>query len=181
VQQNIGNSAGGLHRAGQEKARSLAASQQKVVESQSHAHAKERQHGIHPHIADRWRLVDTATAKANAFAKTFVGKSKLPPEVVDTPFFGPPEIQNRVFVVFRTRTMKRLLSKLNINKATGNDKISAEILQKLSDCLAAPFTKVCRRLFYEACWPNVWKQHVVVPIYKKSRCLFYLEITEESI
>ena len=73
-----------------------------------------------------------ATAKANAFAKTFVVKSILPPEVVDTPFFGPPEIQNRVFVVFRTRTMKRLLSKLNINKATANDQISAEILQKLS-------------------------------------------------
>ena len=30
-----------------------------------------------------------------------------------------------------------------------------------------PFTGICRRLFYEGCWPEAWKLHLIVPIYKK--------------
>ena len=107
------------------------------------------------------------TEKANAFANTFAAKSELPPEAVDTPFFGRPEVERGGFVVFRARATKRFFAKLDVNKATGNDQISAAILKELSDCISVPFTKVCRRLFQEACWPSVWKYHLVIPIYKK--------------
>ena len=30
-----------------------------------------------------------------------------------------------------------------------------------------PFTKVVRRLFYEGCWPSVWKYHFLVRIFKR--------------
>ena len=30
-----------------------------------------------------------------------------------------------------------------------------------------PFTRICRRLLYEGCWPKTWKLHLIVPIYKK--------------
>jgi hypothetical protein len=52
-------------------------------------------------------------------------------------------------------------------KATGHDMISAAILKKLHDCIAVPFTRVARRLFYEGCWPKVWQYHIIVPIFKK--------------
>ena len=54
-----------------------------------------------------------------------------------------------------------------MKKATGHDKISAMILKKLCDCLARPFTRVCRRLFEEGCWPTMWKYHLIIPIFKK--------------
>ena len=108
-----------------------------------------------------------AKQKADAFAKTFYSKSQLQPEVVDTPFFTRPELEMDDFIPLRTRTTAKLLKSLNVSKATGEDQISAAILKTLSDCLAVPFTRICRRLLYEGCWPNVWKVHLIVPIYKK--------------
>ena len=108
-----------------------------------------------------------ATAKANAFAEKFASKCTLPPEYVDTPFFGDPDFSMLEFVALRTRYTWKLFKALNISKATGNDRISAFILKRLGHLLAMPFTRVCRRLLAEACWPEVWKMHLVVPIYKK--------------
>ena len=68
---------------------------------------------------------------------------------------------------FRSRSTRKLSRKLDTNEATGNDKISALILKRLADVLAIPFTRVVRRLFYAACWPSVWKYHLLVPIFKQ--------------
>jgi hypothetical protein len=111
-------------------------------------------------------LTDAKT-KADTFARTFSEKAQLPAEVVDTPFFASPDNQLDDFVVFRSRACKKLLKKLDESKATGNDNISAVILKKLAACIAVPFTIVCRRLFYEGCWPAIWKFHLIVPIFKK--------------
>ena len=114
---------------------------------------------------DQW-LTDAKT-KADAFARTFASKADLPPEVVDTPFFGTADTEFEDFVAFRSRTCRRLFRKLDESKATGHDKISASILKRLSDVLAVPFTRIVRRLFHEGCWPTVWKYHLIVPIFKK--------------
>ena len=111
-------------------------------------------------------LVD-AKAKADLFARTFASKSKLPSEEIDTPFFGCAHVELGEFVPFRSRATKRLFKKLDETKATGHDHISALILKTLSEELAVPFTIICRRLFYEACWPKVWKLHLIVPIFKR--------------
>ena len=108
-----------------------------------------------------------AKEKADAFAQTFVVKGELPAEIVDTSYFGEPESEFKGFVAFRSRYTKRLFKKLDESKATGHDQISAVILRRLADCLAVPFTKVCRRLFFGACWPTIWKYHLIVPIFKK--------------
>ena len=71
------------------------------------------------------------------------------------------------FVAFRNRDTKKLFKKLDEAKATGNDRISAAILKRLGDVLAMPFTIICRRLFAQGCWPEMWKLHVIVPIFKK--------------
>ena len=60
------------------------------------------------------------------------------------------------------------MQKLDEAKATGDDSISAFIIKRLADVLAAPFTRLCRRLFYEACWPSRWQLHLLCPIYKKA-------------
>ena len=71
------------------------------------------------------------------------------------------------FFPLRTRMTKRLFRKLDESTATGGDKISAGILKRLGHVLAFPFTRVCRRLLYEGCWPKIWKHHLIVPIFKK--------------
>ena len=93
--------------------------------------------------------------KAGSFARTFSEKAELPAEVVDTPFFGTPGSQLDDFIVFRSRACKKLFKKPDENKATGNDNISAVIWKKLAVCIAIPFTIICRRLFYEGCWPAI--------------------------
>ena len=120
-----------------------------------------------PALKDGANWLSDAKAKADLFVRTFASKSTLPEEIVDTPFFGPPANEFDSFISFRSRVCRRLLKTLNGNKATGHDHISAEILKRFCDCLAIPFTLVCRRLFKDGCWPAVWKYHMVVPIFKK--------------
>ena len=120
-----------------------------------------------PPLKDGTCWFTDAKAKADVFAKKFASKNELPPEVVDTPFFGIPDMEIDNFIPLRTRTTRRLFKKLDVSKATGNDQISAAILKRLANCLCMPFTRICRRLFYEGCWPNVWKLHLIVPIFKK--------------
>ena len=120
-----------------------------------------------PPLREGAQWIVDAKAKADAFAKVFESKSQLPPEVIDTPFFCSPEVVREDFVPFRTRDTKKLFKKLDEAKATGPDRISAVILKRLGDLLAMPFTRICRRLFYEGCWPEAWKLHLIVPIYKK--------------
>ena len=129
-------------------------------------HRKASVASIPPLREDAQWILDAKT-KADTFAKTFVSKSALAPEVVDTPFFVMPDAEMEDFVAFRTRYTKRLFRKLDEDKATGSDRISAAILKRLCDQLAMPFTRVCRRMYYEGCWPQVWKMHLIVPIYKR--------------
>ena len=106
-------------------------------------------------------------SKADLFARTFTGKAQLPEENVDTPFFGRPDIEMNTFVAIRSRFTAKFFKELKINKTTGHDKISAAILKRIGKFIAVPFTKICRRLLYEGCWPKQWRYHLVVPIFKK--------------
>ena len=120
-----------------------------------------------PVLKDGSNWLTDAKSKADAFARVWSAKCKLPEECVDTPFFGAAPESQLGFIPFRSRSALKLFRKLDVNKATGNDKISALILKRLADVLAIPFTRVVRRLFYAACWPSVWKYHLMVPIFKK--------------
>ena len=91
----------------------------------------------------------------------------MPPEVIDTPFFGQPYVEFEEVIALRSRYTERLLKQLDIAKATGGDKLPAALLKRLAKCIAVPFTKVCRRLLIEGCWPRMWKLHCVCPLFKK--------------
>jgi len=120
-----------------------------------------------PTLRENGNWIRDAKEKANLLARTLKAKAELPEELVDTPFFGSADHGSEVFMAFRSRTTKRLFKELDVKKATGCDMISAVILKLLCDCLAVPFTIVVRRLFYEGCWPLVWKRHLICPIFKR--------------
>ena len=120
-----------------------------------------------PTLREDGRWIKDAKEKADAFARNFRSKAHLPEELVDTPFLGCVIDATMPFFSFRSRNTKRLFQKLDECKATGGDMISASILKRLCDCLAVPFTIVVRRLFYEGCWPTMWKYHLICPIFKR--------------
>ena len=108
-----------------------------------------------PPLRDEKEWIDDSKGKANLFAKTFESQSKLPPEFVDCPFFGCPEMADDQFITLRSRYAKKFFKALQIDKATGPDRIPASILKALAAELALPFTILCRRLLHEACWPSI--------------------------
>ena len=59
----------------------------------------------------------------------------------------------KTFVAIRTRTVLYELLKLDINKATGPDRIGALILRELASEIAIPLAIICRRLLREGVWP----------------------------
>ena len=124
-----------------------------------------------PNLRENGKWISDAKEKADVFARTFESKAKLPDELVDTPFLGNETNGPEVFMVFRSRSAKRLFKTLDEKKATGGDMISAAILKRLCDCLAVPFTIVVRRLFYAGCWPTAWKHHLICPIFKRGAAL----------
>ena len=110
-----------------------------------------------PNLKSGSNWITEAKEKAELFAQTFLSKAKLPAEANGTPFFGKPDVEFDKIITFRSRVCKRLFKKLDEKKATGHDKISAIILKTLAEELAAPFARVCKRLFQEGCWPTTWK------------------------
>ena len=61
----------------------------------------------------------------------------------------------------------KLLASLDESKATGPDHIPASILKRIAKEICVPFTILCRRLLQEACWPQIWRLHVICPLYKR--------------
>ena len=106
--------------------------------------------------------------KANAFADAWTKKAQLPEDHADCIFVGTPAEELNNFCAFRTRFTYNLMRRLDESKATGGDHISAYIIKRIAKVIAAPFTRLCRRLFYKACWPSRWQIHFMGPIYKKA-------------
>ena len=67
----------------------------------------------------------------------------------------------------RPRVARRLLSALREDQATGPDDIGAVILKRLAKYLDVPLAILCRRIFAEATWPQRWRRHNVMPLFKK--------------
>ena len=111
--------------------------------------------------------VEEPKQKADLFAETFAQKAELPPEVVDTPFVPRPELEFDEFIAIRAKYTRRILETLDETKTIGPDRIPASILKSIAKEIAVPFTLLCRRLLYEACWPSIWRLHLICPLYKR--------------
>ena len=74
-----------------------------------------------PPLREDGHWISDAKENADAFARTFAGKSYLPDEAVDTPYLGKAEMEFDDVIIFRSRATRRLLKKLDEKKATGGD------------------------------------------------------------
>ena len=67
----------------------------------------------------------------------------------------------------RPRVMRRLLLKLREDQATGPDDIGVVFLKRMAKHIDLPLILLCRRIFSEAKWPQKWRRHNVVALFKK--------------
>ena len=68
---------------------------------------------------------------------------------------------------FNKDRVKELLSKVNVNKAMGPDRIDGKMLKNCANSLAVPLSILFTRSYYRAELPNDWKAANVVPVHKK--------------
>ncbi|PFX12227.1 putative RNA-directed DNA polymerase from transposon BS [Stylophora pistillata] len=63
--------------------------------------------------------------------------------------------------------IKRILSTIKINKATGADGISPRLLKLAGPRIFSSLTKLINQCIVSGSWPTDWKTSIVSPIYKK--------------
>ena len=59
-----------------------------------------------------------------------------------------------------------MLANIDEGRATGPDGIPGVILKRTRRELAAPITRLARRLLTLGAWPDIWRYHWIVPLYK---------------
>ncbi len=64
--------------------------------------------------------------------------------------------------------VERLLSEVEVGKATGPDNVSPRVLKNCAKELSGPLTTVFQTCLRENKWPSTWKEARVVPVHKKS-------------
>ena len=90
----------------------------------------------------------TPKSKADAFAKCWEAKCELPPELFEHFFCQVAEGISSWFAI-RVHDVKKMLSKLRQDQATGPDGISAKFLKRVAKSVALPIAILTCRIFSE--------------------------------
>ena len=64
--------------------------------------------------------------------------------------------------------VKWALESITTNKATGSDRIAAELFKILKDDAVKMLHSICQKIWKTQQWPQDWKRSVFIPIPKKS-------------
>ena len=107
--------------------------------------------------------------KAECFADIFAEKSTIPQDEnnKEVPSVKRKTTANLKKIKFWPKHVRKVLSKLNIDKATGPDSIPARVLKQAAPELAKPFARLFRLLMDKHYMPKQWKVAHVIPCYKK--------------
>ncbi len=107
--------------------------------------------------------------KAECFASIFAEKSTIPHDenVKEIPKVERKTKASLKKIVFWPKHVRKVLSKLDIEKATGPDSIPARVLKKCAPELAKPFARLFQLLLDKQYMPKQWKIAHVIPCYKK--------------
>ena len=65
--------------------------------------------------------------------------------------------------------VKWALGSITTNKASGGDKIPAELFQILKDDAVKVLHSICQQIWKTQQWPQDWKRSIFIPISKKGK------------
>ena len=110
----------------------------------------------------------TANERAELLADTFLHKSVLPrPQTNEYSRLNPVSVGEDTFLPVRTRDVERVLRKLRVDSATGPDGIATVFLKRCASVLARPIALLVRKMLFDGIWPEIWRFHRIVPLYKR--------------
>ena len=126
-------------------------------------------HGVQSLQRNDGTWARTASEKAELLSETFLTKSALPQAVANeyTNLPNDPNTSEDTFLPIRSRDVAKKLKKLKEDTATGPDGVAARVLKRCATSLARPIALVLRRMVEHGRWPECWRFHNIVPLYKK--------------
>ena len=114
---------------------------------------------------------------ADTFNRYFVDKISALKESIDPAHIKDPlakiaeKVKDRNLVfslkVVTSKSVKKIMKLMSKKKSKGNDGIPQDCLLQGLDVLAGPLTRVINTSITNGCFPNQWKEAIVVPIHKK--------------
>ena len=133
------------------------------------AQKSEKSSSIPPLKNSEGKWTTDACGKAELFLETFTTKYRLPVEQYNSfsELGGESLEQTSEFCLVRSRLVEKTLRSLQEDKATGPDKVSARLLKHCAKNLCLPVAKLTRAILKTGHWPEEWRTHWVVPLYKK--------------
>ena len=114
---------------------------------------------IPPFLSDDGKWAVDSKAKADMFATTFDAKNTLAlqtSEIARENFTTADSTLNCFFAI-RTRRCIKLLATIKEDTATGPDNIPAKILKFCAQQLGLPIAMLCRAIYWNASWPEIWR------------------------
>ena len=102
--------------------------------------------------------------------ESILTKSALPQAVANEHAYLPhdPNTSADTFLPIRSRDVaKKPKKKLKEDTATGPDGVAARVRKGCATSLARPIAPVLRRMVEHGRWPECWRFHNIVPLYKK--------------
>ena len=70
-------------------------------------------------------------------------------------------------IVFTQQEVQGILETLQLGKSTGPDNVNNRILKELSSTLSKPLCDLLNHSMSSSCFPDIWKEANVSPLYKK--------------
>ena len=104
--------------------------------------------------------------KADTFAACFCDKWILPVmEYVEDGTYIGDAID--YFVLVRPNLSRKFLKDIDPDSGVGPDDIPSIVLKRMFMVLELPITKIVRKIISSGAWPDLWKLHWVLPLFKK--------------
>lgn len=125
-----------------------------------------------PPLISGEEIISTAQGKAELFASQFAENSTLnPPPNAQLPSI-PRVAHTMSDIIFKTKKVQKILSSLNIRKASGPDGIPAIVLKKCAPELAPVLARLFQISYNRGIFPSHWKTARIQPVPKKGSKAF---------
>jgi hypothetical protein len=113
------------------------------------------------------KVVTDMKEKADIFNDYFVSHSTIDVDATWEPGTPPASDFSIDNIATSADEVHKILSHLDVAKATGPDGIGCKLLREAAPCISAPLARIFNYSLSQAQFPDMWKLAHVVPLYKK--------------
>ena len=101
-------------------------------------------------------MLSSASDKAKLFAENFSKNSNLDDSGISLPVF-PSRTNQKLHISVTTRMVKKVITNLDLSKASGPDCIPVVVLKNCEPELSYILAELFNKCLKESCFPDCWK------------------------